>query len=48
MIKIVLELEDDTLALLTEVKKNLNSMGTYDTLDSVIKELCMVYYWRYE
>ena len=48
MIKIVLELEEDTLELLLEVKRNLRGMGDYDTLDSVIRETCNVYFWRYE
>lgn len=48
MIKMVIELDDDTLTLLMEVKKNLSTMGNYDTMDSVIKELCNVYFWRYE
>ena len=48
MIKLIVELDSDTLALLMEVKKNLSTMGNYDTLDSVIRELCNVYYWRYE
>ena len=48
MIKIVLELEEDTLELLLEVKRNLRGMGDYDTLDSVIREMCNVYFWRYE
>ena len=45
---IMLELEEDTLELLLEVKRNLRGMGDYDTLDSVIREMCNVYFWRYE
>ena len=48
MIKIMLELDSDTLALLMEAKKSLSGLGDYDTLDSVIKELCNVYFWRGE
>ena len=48
MIKIIMELDSDTLALLMEVKKNLREMGDYESMDSVVRELCNVYFLRYE
>ena len=48
MIKIVMELESDTLELLMEAKKSLRGYGDYESLDSVIRELCNAYFWRGE
>ena len=43
-----IELNTDTYEFLKTVKASLQTMGKYDTWDDVIKEMCMVYYWRYE
>ena len=43
-----IELEDDTYEFLRSVQVSLKDMGKYDTMDAVVKELCMIYYWRYE
>jgi hypothetical protein len=42
------KLEEDTYEFLRSVQVSLKDMGKYDTMDAVVKELCMIYYWRHE
>ena len=44
----MVNIEDEDLEFLLEAQKSLQGLGKYDTLSSVIRELCMVYFWRGE
>jgi len=43
-----IELDNETFELLKEAQKSLRDLGGYETMDSVVRELCNVYFWRGE